>query len=75
MYKERWDQIGYFDSRMWDGYWYDDDLLIWKIRKAGINTISVDSPLVIHQQHERFWEDNQELINKNLQIYMGIING
>jgi len=75
MYKERWDEIGYFDPRLFDGYWYDDDLLIWKIRNAGINAISVDIPMVIHQKHNRFWEENRELIYKNLQIYMGIISG
>lgn len=72
---KRWETIGYFDPRMYDGYWYDDDLLIWKIRRAGVNVMSVDNPMTIHQRHNRSWENRLDLIRKNLQVLQAIMSG
>jgi len=51
--REDMERIGGFDERFAGGVARDDDEMIIRIKRAGINLQIVDDPFVIHQYHER----------------------
>jgi glycosyltransferase involved in cell wall biosynthesis len=66
-----------FDERFSDGYWYEDDELLARIRMLGLNVNIVDSPFVVHQWHERNYvpENRNELIEKNRMLFEQVKKG
>lgn len=46
-------ELGGFDERYYKGMAYGDDEFITRVRRKGMNIIQIDSPLVLHQYHER----------------------
>lgn len=56
-----------FDERYAHGIGYDDDELISRIRKLGLNLIIEDSVSVIHQYHQTLWTapNTGQLCEKN----------
>jgi len=67
--REDLEKIGGFDERFAKGIGFDDDDLVRRIRKAGINITIIDDPFVIHQKHHRtdyglIW--TQRMLNKAL---------
>jgi len=61
--------FGGFDERFADGVWYDDNELLFRVKKE-LDFSIVDSPYVVHQFHTKSWESTlpkprQELIAKN----------
>jgi GT2 family glycosyltransferase len=59
-----------FDERLSDGYWYEDDEFLARVRMLGLNVEVTDNPFVVHQWHERgYVPENKSRfidINKNL---------
>lgn len=51
--REDLELIGGFDERYANGICFDDNDLVHRIRRAGINIQIIDDPFVIHQKHER----------------------
>lgn len=51
--REDLERIGGFDERYGNGICFDDNDLVHRIRRAGINIQIIDDPFVIHQKHER----------------------
>ena len=56
-----------FDERFSDGYCFEDDELLARIRKLGLKIEITDTPFVVHQWHDRnYVPDNwQELFDIN----------
>lgn len=67
---------GGFDEQFNDGYYYDDDEILYRARKH-LNVIQVDELYVIHQYHSRSFnytghknkEDRKSLINRNYLLF------
>ena len=58
--------LGGFDERFADGSAYDDDELIARIRKKGMDIRIIERPFVVHQFHEQFRPgDVRELMKIN----------
>lgn len=49
--KENMDKLNGFDERYAKGIAYDDDELLVRIRRMGLNVIIMDNPFVLHQWH------------------------
>ena len=69
IYAEDLKKVGGFDSRFAEGIWFDDDALLVAVEKAGISIKIEDSQLVLHQHHDKIWEDlissRGDLLQKN----------
>lgn len=64
---------GGFDERFNDGLWYDDNELLFRVKKE-LEFRIVDDPYVLHQFHEKSWEQTlpkprSELIAQNLSLF------
>jgi len=74
------DKIGGFCEKFKDGYWYEDDDLIYRISKiTNIECINSKKYMGIHMYHDKFINEfddkNKELILKNKNIFKeNIIN-
>lgn len=59
-----------FDERFSDGYCFEDDELLARVRKLGLKVDIIDSPFVVHQWHDRNYVpanwDELFQVNKNL---------
>lgn len=77
--KKNLDKIGGFNEVFADGYCFDDNEFLWRIRKSGIHVeiVSTEHGYAIHQWHEKnpdlrggclLWE-------KNRLIWLGITKG
>lgn len=53
IFRKDLERLGGFDERYANGIAFDDDDLILRIKRAGMNVRIVDDPFVIHQKHER----------------------
>jgi glycosyltransferase involved in cell wall biosynthesis len=68
-------KIGGFDERFGPGVARDDDEILLRIKRAGINVQIIDDPFVIHQKHER--TDYRKLVNdrqRNENLYNQVLN-
>ncbi len=65
-----------FDERFSDGYWYDDDYFLARIRMLGLNIEITESPYVVHQWHDRDYvpENYKDLINRNLNLFQSLMD-
>ena len=64
-----------FDERYAEGIGYDDDELIIRIQRLGLNLIIEDNVSVIHQYHGTFfWErpDTKVLTEKNRSLLQNV---
>lgn len=67
--REDLERLGGFDERFANGIGFDDNDLVRRIKKAGINLQIIDDPFVIHQKHERTDYQNiwtQRMLNRGL---------
>lgn len=63
------EQIGGFDERFANGIGFDDNDLVRRIRKSGMDLKIIDDPFVIHQKHKRTDYSNiwtQRMMNEGL---------
>lgn len=73
MTKRNLDRLGGFDERFADGYCFDDDEFVMRIKRLGIPFIIEDSISVIHQWHEKHKIPNQQALwQKNKKLYQQI---
>lgn len=69
-------KINGFDERFSDGIAFDDDYLKHRIITLGLDIKICDAPFVVHQWHETMHvlvENNQELYERNRQLYYELI--
>lgn len=69
-------KINGFDERFSDGIAFDDDYLKHRILTLGLDIYICDAPFVVHQYHEtmhRMIDNNQELYERNRQLYFELI--
>jgi glycosyltransferase involved in cell wall biosynthesis len=67
------DKLGGFDERYSEGSSFDDDEILHRIDKLGLNIKLINEPFVIHQyhsypettHHQNMWEKNKELYYEN----------
>lgn len=50
--KKNYERVGGFDERYIAGMGYDDDDFVRTVRNAGLDMLSVDDMIVVHQYHE-----------------------
>jgi hypothetical protein len=68
-------ELGGFDERYSEGHGFDDDELLFRIRKMGLKTEIVNEPIAIHQWHYTNLIKDSILMNKaykNQQIFNNI---
>tara|TARA_R110000868_G_scaffold157355_2_gene384559 strand:- start:349 stop:1098 length:750 start_codon:yes stop_codon:yes gene_type:complete len=68
IHKNRLDELGGFDERYANGVAYDDNEILVRIGRMGLNRMIVDEPFVLHQWHyngnyQR--PNNAELVGRN----------
>ena len=68
--RENYIKIGGFDERYMLGMAYDDDSLVERIKRNGINIKTRDDLISIHINHSREYQDNKsELITRNRDLF------
>ena len=68
--REDLQRIGGFDERYANGICFDDNDMVRRIKRAGINIQIIDDPFVIHQKHERTdYENKWPLRMNNFEIF------
>jgi GT2 family glycosyltransferase len=73
--KKNMKELGGFDERYSEGHGFDDDELLFRIRKMGLKTEIVNEPIAIHQWHYTNLIKDSILMNKaykNQQIFNNI---
>lgn len=68
IFKSKLDILGGFDEKYAFGYCYDDDEILFRIKKLGLNVKCIspdDNPSVIHQWHQSYYLDNKNINNLN----------
>ncbi len=78
LYKENLDRLKGFDERFKDGPCYDDDDLVRRVKKLGLQIVSPTDPFVVHQWHESnhiYQEDSHQRFLNNQKIYQDIVSG
>ena len=63
LYKTDLDSLGGFDERFALGVAFDDNELLARIQKKGMNYKLIDEPFVLHQNHFKIDEGSQKSIN------------
>lgn len=60
-----------FDERFSDGYWYEDDELLERIKHLGLKIEITNRPFVVHQWHERGYipQNKNKLIEVNKKLF------
>lgn len=71
MYRSDMEMIGGFDERYAEGLAYEDDEILARIRRAGIEVIIIDNPFVIHQKHKRtdYSQATRAIYMRNKNLY------
>lgn len=71
-------KAGGFDSRLAEGVWYDDDVLLINLYKNGIKCRTEDNQLVYHQYHDKIWDSKLDMTHRNKvivdEIYGSVYN-
>lgn len=71
--KKNMDLLGGFDERFAMGIGYEDNELVDRVNKLGLNKIIIDDVSVIHQWHEKVFDlinpEHLELYKKNANLY------
>lgn len=70
--REDLDKVGGFDERYADGIGFDDDDFAKRVRRAGLRTVIVENPYVLHQFHMPFSymvSNMRQLHDKNKKLY------
>lgn len=78
LHKENLNKLKGFDERFKDGPCYDDDDLVRRVQKLGLQIVSPTEPFVVHQWHESghiYQADSHQRFLNNQQIYNDIISG
>jgi len=78
VHKENLGKLRGFDERFKDGPCYDDDDLVRRVRKLGLQIKHIDDPFVIHQWHDSshiYQEDSHQRFLENQKIYHKILSG
>lgn len=72
--KKDLEELGGFDERYAQGIAYDDNDLLLRIQRKGMNIKIIDSPFVIHQFHGvTQYGNKQEHVRKNYEIYQVVL--
>lgn len=58
-----------FDPRYQDGMGFDDTEFIRRIYRKGFNVVQSECPFVVHQWHDRNYQNRPELFDKNSKLY------
>jgi GT2 family glycosyltransferase len=70
------EKIGGFDERFAGGIGFDDNDLVRRIRKAGMDLQIIDDPFVIHQKHARTdYQNTWTMRMMNEGLYLNTQNG
>ncbi len=81
IFKSKLDILGGFDEKYAFGYCYDDDEILFRIKKLGLNVKCIspgDNPFVIHQWHPSFYMRDpnvNNLVNKNKSLFEELKSG
>lgn len=81
IFKSKLDMLGGFDEKYAFGYCYDDDEILFRIKKLGLNVKCIspdDNPFVIHQWHPSFYMSDpnmNNLVNKNKSLFEELKSG
>jgi glycosyltransferase involved in cell wall biosynthesis len=66
--------LGGFDERYGWGTWYGDDDFVLRVKRKGMNIISIDNPLCFHQWHESMQIKPNSNNISDLELYQKVLN-
>jgi len=67
-------ELGGFDERYAWGVDYGDDDFLLRVKRKGMNVISIDTPLCFHQWHEKMLFKPSSNNISDLQLYQKVLN-